>query len=137
MDWKKLNGCFLNQVLKSGSLILRHNSILRPKLSYISFIISILLNLAFRPGSVIVYFILYFKTAVTPEKGIENLRIAISSNGTFGDFQAKDSILMSEESTTSTKTTGTGHPIHRFHWVASFFLLSFLLLLPLILLFFA
>ena len=51
-------------------------------------------------------FILYFKTAVTPEKGIEKLRVAISSNGTFGDFQAKNLVLMSEESTKSTTTTG-------------------------------
>ena len=76
------------------------------KTTYISFIISILLNLAFRPGSVIVYFILYFKTAVTPKKGIENLRVAISSNGTFGDFQAKDLDLISEESTKSTTPKG-------------------------------
>ncbi|XP_015765383.1 PREDICTED: platelet-derived growth factor receptor alpha-like isoform X2 [Acropora digitifera] len=58
-----------------------------------------------RPGSVIVYFILFFKTAVTPEKGIQNLRIALSSNNTFGNFRAKDLVLMSEEGTTSTKTT--------------------------------
>ena len=66
-----------------------------------------LLIFAFRPGSVIVYFILYFKTAVTPEKGIENLRVAISSDGTFGDFQAEDLVLLSDESTTSTTPTGT------------------------------
>ncbi|XP_015779885.1 PREDICTED: fibroblast growth factor receptor homolog 1-like [Acropora digitifera] len=58
-----------------------------------------------RPGSVIVYFILYFEAAVTPDKGIENLRVAISSNGTFGDFQAKDLVLHSEERTKSTTTT--------------------------------
>ncbi|XP_067052294.1 fibroblast growth factor receptor 2-like isoform X2 [Acropora muricata] len=58
-----------------------------------------------RPGSVIVFFILYFKTAVTPEKGIENLRVAISANNTFGDFQAKDLVLQSEESTKATTTT--------------------------------
>ena len=66
-----------------------------------------LLIFAFRPGSVIVYFILYFKTAVTPEKGIENLRVAISSGGTYGDFQAEDLVLLSGESTTSTTPTGT------------------------------
>jgi len=64
------------------------------------------LTFAFRPGSVIVFFILYFKTAVTPEKGIENLRVAISANNTFGDFQAKDLVLQSEESTKPTTTTG-------------------------------
>ncbi|XP_067029817.1 fibroblast growth factor receptor 3-like isoform X4 [Acropora muricata] len=59
-----------------------------------------------RPGSVIVHFTLYFKTAVTPEKGIDNLRVAISSNGSFGSFQAWDLVLNSEESTKSTATTG-------------------------------
>ena len=63
-------------------------------------------DFCFRPGSVIVYFILYFEAAVTPDKGIENLRVAISSNGTFGDFQAKDLVLHSEERTKSTTTTG-------------------------------
>ncbi|XP_044164816.1 fibroblast growth factor receptor 2-like isoform X1 [Acropora millepora] len=58
------------------------------------------------PGSVIVYFILYFKTAVTAEKGIENLRVAVSSTGTFGDFQAKNLVLISDKSTKSTTTTG-------------------------------
>ena len=43
---------------------------------------------------------------MTPEKGIENLRVAISANDTFGDLQAKDLVLQSEESTKSTKTTG-------------------------------
>ncbi|XP_067030240.1 fibroblast growth factor receptor 2-like isoform X4 [Acropora muricata] len=58
-----------------------------------------------RPGSVIVYFILYFKTAMNREKGIENLRVTISSNGTFGDFQAKDLFLNTEESTKSATPT--------------------------------
>ena len=43
---------------------------------------------------------------MTPEKGIENLRVAISANNTFGDFQAKDLVLQSEESTKATTTTG-------------------------------
>ena len=64
------------------------------------------LTFAFRPGSVIVYFILYFKTAMHPEKGIENLRVTISSNGTFGDFQAKDLALNIEESTESATPIG-------------------------------
>ena len=129
---------FFNQILIFGVLILIHN-ILRPKyLSYFSFIISALLNLAFRPGSVIVYFILYFKTAVTPEKGIENLRVAVSSNGTFGNFQAKNLVLMSEESTKSTTTAGIKglrilpikviglHDSSRFHSTSLAFSLSFL-----------
>ena len=74
------------------------------KARFIYFLLFLLTS--FRPGSVIVDFILYFKTAVTPEKGIENLRVAIFSNGTFGDFQAKDVVLHSEESTKSTTTTG-------------------------------
>ena len=68
--------------------------------------LSVFVDFCFRPGSVIVYFTLNFKTAVTPEKGIENLRVAISSKGTFGDFQAKDLVLHSEESTNSTPSTG-------------------------------
>ena len=64
------------------------------------------LTFAFRPGSVIVYFIMYFKTAMNPEKGIENLRVTISSNGTFGDFQAKDLALNIEESTESATPIG-------------------------------
>jgi len=60
-----------------------------------------------RPGSVIIFFILYFKSAVTTEKGIENLRVAISANNTFGDLQAKDLVLQSEDSTKSTTTTET------------------------------
>ena len=43
---------------------------------------------------------------MTTEKGIENLRVAISANNTFGDLQAKDLVLQSEESTKSTTTTG-------------------------------
>ena len=65
-----------------------------------------MLIFTFRPGSVIVHFILYFKTALTPEKGIENLRVAISSNGTFGNFKAKDLVLFAEESTNSNTTAG-------------------------------
>ena len=64
------------------------------------------LTFAFRPGSVIVYFILYFKTAMNPEKGIENLRVTIFSNDTFGDFQAKDLALNIEESTESATPIG-------------------------------
>lgn len=64
-----------------------------------------LLIFAFSPGSVIVHFTLSFKTAVTLEKGLENLRVAIS-NGTFGDFQAFW-VLVSIKSTTSTTPTGT------------------------------
>ena len=78
----------------------------QPHLRWFLFITSALLNLAFSPGSVIVYFILYFKTAVTAEKGIENLRVAVSSTGTFGDFQAKNLVLISDKSTKSTTTTG-------------------------------
>lgn len=112
-----------------GVLVEIHNHILRPKyLRWFSFIISALLKLAFSPGSVIVYFVLYFKTAVTPEKGIENLRVAVSSNGTFGDFQAKNLVLISEKRTKSTTTTGikgTTHPIYPCYWVTCFFSLWF------------
>lgn len=59
-----------------------------------------------RPGSVIVYFVLYFKTAVTPEKGLENLKIVISTNGTFGRYKARDLFSLSDKSTTSTTPTG-------------------------------
>ena len=90
-----------------GVLVLIHSHILGPKyLRWFSFISSALLNLPFSPGSVIVYFILYFNTAMTPEKGIENLRVAISSTGTFGDFQAKNLVLISDKSTKSTTTAG-------------------------------
>ena len=65
---------------------------------------------ALRPGSVIVHFILYFKTAVTPEKGLENLRAAISSNDSYADFPAKDLLPLSDESTTSA-TPGSPKPI--------------------------
>lgn len=61
---------------------------------------------SFRPGSVIVYFVLYFKTAVTPEKGLENLRVVIYSNGTFGRYKAGDLVPLSNKSTTSTTPTG-------------------------------
>ena len=44
-------------------------------------------------------FILHFKIGVTREKGLENLRIAISSNGTFGGIEAK---YLFDERTTST-----------------------------------
>ena len=54
----------------------------------------------------IVYFILYFKTAVTPQKGIEHLRVAISSDGTLGDFQVRELVIHPEESTKSSTTTG-------------------------------
>ena len=54
----------------------------------------------------IVYFILYFKTAVTPQEGVENLRVAISSDGTLGDFQVKELVIHPEESTKSSTTTG-------------------------------
>lgn len=63
-----------------------------------------LLIFAFSPGSVIVHFTLSFKTAVTLENGLENLRVAIS-NGTFGDFQAL--WVPVSKSTTSTTPTGT------------------------------
>ena len=43
---------------------------------------------------------------MNPEKGIENLRVTISSNGTFGDFQAKDLALYIEESTKSATPIG-------------------------------
>ncbi|XP_074634741.1 uncharacterized protein LOC141893241 [Acropora palmata] len=51
-----------------------------------------------RPGSVIVHFILHFKTDVTREKGLKNLWVAISSNGTFGGIEAE---YVSDESATS------------------------------------
>ncbi|XP_015748651.1 PREDICTED: hemicentin-2-like [Acropora digitifera] len=59
-----------------------------------------------RPGSVIVYFVLYFNTALTPEKGLENLKIVISTNGTFGRYKARDLLSLSDRSTTSTTPTG-------------------------------
>ena len=83
----------------------KYFSIYHLKVTFI-YLLLFLLVFTFRPGSVIVYFILFFKTAVTPEKGIENLRVAISSNGTLGGFQAKDLALHSEERTKSTTTTG-------------------------------
>jgi len=43
---------------------------------------------------------------VTPQKGIENLRVAISSDGTLGDFQVKEMVIHPEESTKSSTTTG-------------------------------
>ena len=43
---------------------------------------------------------------MTPEKGIENLRVAISSDGTFGDFQVKELVVYSKKSTNSTATKG-------------------------------
>ena len=43
---------------------------------------------------------------MTPEKGLENLRVTISSNGTFGDFQVKELVIHPEESTKSSTTTG-------------------------------
>ncbi|XP_067030223.1 uncharacterized protein [Acropora muricata] len=55
------------------------------------------------PGSVIVHFTLSFKTAVTLENGLENLRVAIST-GTFGDFEAFW-VPVSNKSTTSTTPT--------------------------------
>ncbi|XP_044167458.1 uncharacterized protein LOC114951266 isoform X2 [Acropora millepora] len=58
-----------------------------------------------RRGSVIVHFNLYFKTAVTPEKGTENLRVAISANGTFGDFQVEKLVIYSKKRTNSTTKT--------------------------------
>ncbi|XP_015773062.1 PREDICTED: fibroblast growth factor receptor 3-like isoform X3 [Acropora digitifera] len=58
-----------------------------------------------RRGSVIVHFILYFKTALTPEKGIENLRVAISANDTIGDFQVEELVIYTRKSTNSTTTT--------------------------------
>ena len=54
----------------------------------------------------IVFFILFFKTAVTPQKGIENLRVAISSDDTLGDFQVRELVIHPEESTKSSTTTG-------------------------------
>jgi len=59
-----------------------------------------------RPGSVIVYFVLYFKTALTPEKGLENLKIVISTNGTFGRYKARDLLSLSDRSTASTTPEG-------------------------------
>ena len=59
-----------------------------------------------RPGSVIVYFVLYFKTALTPEKGLENLKIVISTNGTFGRYKARDLLSLSDSSTASTTPAG-------------------------------
>ncbi|XP_067032626.1 fibroblast growth factor receptor 3-like isoform X6 [Acropora muricata] len=58
-----------------------------------------------RRGSVIVHFILYFKTDLTPEKGIENLRVAISANDTIGDFQVEELVIYTRKSTNSTTTT--------------------------------
>ena len=71
----------------------------------------------------IVYFILHFKTAVTPQEGVENLRVAISSDGTLGDFQVKELVIHPEESTKSSTTTGKGtsHPIHQCLWVVCLF----------------
>ena len=43
---------------------------------------------------------------MTPEKGIENLRVAISANGTFGDFQVEKLVIYSKKRTNSTTTTG-------------------------------
>ena len=64
-------------------------------------------DFSIRRGSVIVHFIQYFKTAVTPEKGIKNLRVAISANDTFGDLQVNKLVIYSRKSTNSTTTKGT------------------------------
>ncbi|KAK2547157.1 hypothetical protein P5673_033060, partial [Acropora cervicornis] len=58
-----------------------------------------------RPGGVIVEFIRYFKTALTPEKGLENLRAVISSNGTFGRYKAGALVPLSDKNTTITTPT--------------------------------
>ena len=83
----------------------KYFSIYHLKVTFI-YLLLFLLVFTFRPGSVIVYFILFFKTAMNPEKGIENLRVAIFANDTFGGLQAKDLVLQSEERTKSTTTTG-------------------------------
>ena len=70
--------------------------------SYILLFLAVFVDFSFRHGSLI----LYFKTAVTPEKGIENLRVAISVNGTFGDFQVEKLAIYSKKRTNSTTTTG-------------------------------
>mgnify|MGYP000090835885 FL=1 len=74
--------------------------------SYVHFFLTVFVDFSFRRGSVIVHFILYFKTAVTPEKGIENLRVAISANDTIGDFQVEELVIYTRKSTNSTTTTG-------------------------------
>ena len=43
---------------------------------------------------------------MTPEKGTENLRVAISANGTFGDFQVEKLVIYSKKRTNSTTKTG-------------------------------
>ena len=73
--------------------------------SYVHFFLTVFVEFSFRRGSVIVHFTLYFKTAVTPEKGIENLRVAISANDTIGDFQVEELVIYSRKSTNSTTTT--------------------------------
>ena len=60
-------------------------------------------------GSVIVEFILYIKSAKTQENRLEKLKAAISANGTFGRYKAKDLVLLSDEITTST-TPGSPKP---------------------------
>ena len=74
--------------------------------SYVHFFLTVFVEFSFRRGSVIVHFTLYFKTAVTPEKGIENLRVAISANDTIGDFQVEELVIYSRKSTNSTTITG-------------------------------
>ena len=74
--------------------------------SYAHFFLTAFVDFSFRRGSVIVHFILYFKTALTPEKGIENLRVAISANDTIGDFQVEELVIYTRKSTNSTTTTG-------------------------------
>ena len=70
--------------------------------SYILLFLAVFVDFSFRHGSLI----LYFKTAVTPEKGIENLRVAISANDTIVDFQVEELVIYSRKSTNSATTTG-------------------------------
>lgn len=59
-----------------------------------------------RSGSVIVYFILYFKSAVTPKRGLEILNLSISTTGYYGKYKASSLSFPPEASPTASTPTG-------------------------------
>ncbi|XP_074616223.1 tyrosine kinase receptor Cad96Ca-like [Acropora palmata] len=61
--------------------------------------------LKLRSGSVIVYFILYFKSAVTPKRGLEILNDSISTTGYYGKYKASSLSFPPEASPTASTPT--------------------------------
>ncbi|XP_015768031.1 PREDICTED: platelet-derived growth factor receptor alpha-like isoform X2 [Acropora digitifera] len=61
--------------------------------------------LKLRSGSVIVYFILYFKSAVTPKRGLEILNFSISTTGYYGKYKASSLSFPPEASPTASTPT--------------------------------